>query len=161
MPCYNLGKYIDEALRSLSAQTFTDYTLVISDDCSTDKHTVDKLQAIQAQNEPHIQVHFEHKNIGMNQICSKYIPRFATEYVLMLSADDTLEPTFLEETVQFLDTHPSYAAVTTFLNCFGESNAPSDATTEWLLRVFINTSYSPRHPALLLRPLRTCSTRRL
>lgn len=37
MPVYNGEKYIREALDSLLAQTFTDFELIISDNCSTDK----------------------------------------------------------------------------------------------------------------------------
>lgn len=36
MPVYNGEKYIREALDSLLAQTFTDFELIISDNCSTD-----------------------------------------------------------------------------------------------------------------------------
>lgn len=37
MPVYNGEKYIREALDSLLAQTFTDFELIISDNCSNDK----------------------------------------------------------------------------------------------------------------------------
>lgn len=37
MPVYNGEKYIREALDSLLAQTFSDFELIISDNCSTDK----------------------------------------------------------------------------------------------------------------------------
>jgi glycosyltransferase involved in cell wall biosynthesis len=36
MPVYNGEKYIREALDSLLSQTFTDFELIISDNCSTD-----------------------------------------------------------------------------------------------------------------------------
>ena len=37
MPVYNGEKYIKGAIDSLLAQTFTDFELIISDNCSTDK----------------------------------------------------------------------------------------------------------------------------
>ena len=37
MPVYNGEKFIREAIDSLLAQTFSDFELIISDNCSTDK----------------------------------------------------------------------------------------------------------------------------
>ena len=37
MPVYNVEKYLSECLDSILAQTFTDYEVIVSDDCSTDK----------------------------------------------------------------------------------------------------------------------------
>ena len=40
MPAYNAEKYIGEAIRSVQSQTYTNWVLLVIDDCSTD-HTVD------------------------------------------------------------------------------------------------------------------------
>ena len=44
MPAYNAEKYIGEAIRSVQAQTYTNWSLLVIDDCSTD-HTRDVVQA--------------------------------------------------------------------------------------------------------------------
>ena len=44
MPAYNAEKYIGEAIRSVQLQTYTNWVLLVIDDCSTD-HTVDVVQA--------------------------------------------------------------------------------------------------------------------
>lgn len=36
MPSYNTGKYIAESIKSVTAQTYTNWELIIVDDCSTD-----------------------------------------------------------------------------------------------------------------------------
>ena len=36
IPMYNAEKYISECLDSILAQTFTDYEVIVVDDCSTD-----------------------------------------------------------------------------------------------------------------------------
>ena len=37
IPMYNMERYIGECLDSILAQTFTDYEVIVVDDCSTDK----------------------------------------------------------------------------------------------------------------------------
>ena len=36
IPCYNVEEYLEECLDSVINQTFTDFKVFISDDCSTD-----------------------------------------------------------------------------------------------------------------------------
>ena len=36
MPVYNVEKYVTEAIDSILSQTYTDFELIILDDCSTD-----------------------------------------------------------------------------------------------------------------------------
>ena len=36
MPSWNTGKYISESIQSVLAQTYTNWELIIVDDCSTD-----------------------------------------------------------------------------------------------------------------------------
>ena len=36
MPTYNYGRFLGEAIESVLAQDFTDYELIIMDDCSAD-----------------------------------------------------------------------------------------------------------------------------
>ena len=36
MPTYNCGRFIEDSVRSVLAQSVTDWELIIVDDCSTD-----------------------------------------------------------------------------------------------------------------------------
>lgn len=120
MPCYNLGEYIEQAINSLKKQTFQDFTVIIADDCSPDKKTIEKLESLTLPD--NFSIFFESKNLGMNAITNKYAKRIKSEYLLILSGDDTLKEDYLEKTVQFLDRNIETAAVTSWLQYFGESD---------------------------------------
>ncbi len=117
MPCYNLGDYVDNAIQSLQKQTLQDFIVLLTDDGSTDKKTVAKLRSLQLPD--NYIVHLETTNSGMNKIVNTYARKLRCEYLLVFSADDMLEPTYLEETAGFLDAHLEYAAVSTWLRYTG------------------------------------------
>ena len=37
MPAYNAARYIEQSIRSVTAQTYTDWELLVIDDCSDDE----------------------------------------------------------------------------------------------------------------------------
>lgn len=96
MPAYNAEKYIAEAIESVIAQTFSDWELVIVDDCSTD-HTLEIARKYAVQ-DSRVKVYPSEKNAG-----SAYLPRrkaaelSQAEWVVSLDADDYLEPEYLEK----------------------------------------------------------------
>lgn len=45
MPSYNTGRFIAESIRSVMAQTYSDWELIIVDDCSTDD-TMNVVQSV-------------------------------------------------------------------------------------------------------------------
>lgn len=96
MPAYNVRNYIGEAINSLLHQSFTDWELIIVDDCSTDG-TYDIIQEYAAKNN-NIRYFRTEKNSG-----GCIVPRnLAVEHsigkhITYLDADDTLEPIFLEK----------------------------------------------------------------
>lgn len=118
-PCFNMGKYINEAIESVYAQTFSDFILVIADDASTSKSTLSKLSRI---NRPRCQIFYEKKNLGLTKIANKYMAELDAEYIMLFNSDDKLHPDFLEEHVQYLDSHPNVHAVSAWVQEFGEGH---------------------------------------
>ena len=98
VPLYNAEKYIAECLDSLLAQTFTDFEVIVVDDCSTDSSaaivesyaskfngrlTFTRLKKNSGN------AGYSARNRGFN--CSR------GEYVFFVDADDTLTKTALEQ----------------------------------------------------------------
>lgn len=115
IPCFNHGKYIDEAINSILKQTFQRYEIIIIDDGSTDTFTIDKLLNF---NNPRINV-IRTINRGLSAARNLGIKKSKGRYILTLDADDKFYPTFLEKAIRVLNKSPHVGAVTCFVQEFG------------------------------------------
>lgn len=94
MPAYNVEKFIGEAVESLLAQDFTDWELVIVDDCSTDATL--GIATGYAEKDDRIAVYSSESPSG-----SAYLPRMTailkgkSDVVAPLDADDYVDPDYL------------------------------------------------------------------
>lgn len=116
MPAYNQGQYIHEAIESLKKQTYQDFIVHIVDDGSTDGATPSILRSIRYSKAKKF---LNTSNAGMNIRTGEHLSSLHTELMFILCADDTIEPTFIEKCVAFLDANPSHAAVATAISYFG------------------------------------------
>ena len=141
MPCYNLGEYINEALDSLSKQTFQDFHVIIVDDVSNDMNTVKILKQLSLPE--NAELVFEKKNLGLSGVRNKYMHKFKTKYVFSFDPDDILDPLFLEKSVAYLESHPDKAAVAPWLDRFGIETGVSKLSEELasLPSMLINNHY--------------------
>ncbi len=114
-----MGAYIGDALQSVQAQTYKDYEVIIVDDGSTDEHTIRQLKSIGKQS-PEIHIYYK-ENSGLSGAKNYGIERANGEYIVCLDADDKLEPTYLEKTVELIERKKSenVAFVTTWVQEFG------------------------------------------
>lgn len=115
IPCYNDGKYIDEAVNSILNQTYQNFEIIIVNDGSTD----DKTNYILTNyNKPKTwTIHIENqgpsvaRNIGIKASSGKYI--------LPLDSDDKVAKTFLEKTVAKLEENENVGIACTGVRFFG------------------------------------------
>jgi glycosyltransferase involved in cell wall biosynthesis len=119
--CYDLGRYLDEAVASVLAQTFQDFEVLVVDDGSTDAATVALLADYRR---PRTRV-LRTPNAGLPAAKNAGIRHTSGEYLCALDADDRLEPAFLARSVAALDADPELAFASHWLRCFG------DETGEW------------------------------
>ena len=92
IPLYNKEKFIEDTLKSVLQQSFTDYEILIINDGSTDASEA----KILAFNDARIQ-YFRKENEGVSEARNYGIENAKSEYITFLDADDYWYPNFLEE----------------------------------------------------------------
>ena len=98
MPAYNAEKYIEEAVRSVIAQTYEDWELIVIDDGSKD-NTVRIVEEI-AKEDKRIHVLKNEANIGVARTRNKGLDSCTGDLAALLDSDDYWDPEFLEKTVE-------------------------------------------------------------
>ena len=97
---YNCGPYIGQAIRSILEQSYTDFELLISDDCSTDNSR--EIIAGMAKGDPRIRYFPQDKNLGLVHNYNFLFKQVRGELVAIQDADDWSEPTRFEKQVEVL-----------------------------------------------------------
>ena len=105
---WNYGMFIEEAIKSLLAQTRFPDELILMDDYSTDDGpAIFERYVEQFRNRRCDVVHIRpYDRLGTVAGQNLAFGAMRGEYCVGLSADDTIEPTFYEKSVALLDAHP-------------------------------------------------------
>lgn len=88
VPCYNQAKYLDDALRSIYEQTYSQWECIIINDGSTDDT---EKRANQWVSKDQRFRYVYQKNGGLSSARNKGLELVKGEYVQFLDADDTLD----------------------------------------------------------------------
>ncbi len=121
IPCYNHGAFLPETLKSVEAQTFRDFEVVIVDDGSTDSQTIKVLTEI---DQPGLRV-IRTTNHGVSAARNSGIQAASGKYILTLDADDMIAERYLEVAVPVLDCHDDVGVVCCERQLFGERQGRS------------------------------------
>ncbi|MFY0615237.1 MAG: glycosyltransferase family 2 protein, partial [Hyphomicrobiaceae bacterium] len=102
IPLYQTEAYIEQALRSVLAQSFTDFEALVIDDGSQDRGP----EIARSFADPRVKV-ITQANRGLAGARNSGIRLACGEYIALLDADDLWHPTKLERHVAQLDGDPS------------------------------------------------------
>lgn len=106
LPVYNGQSYIQEAIQSILQQTYTDFTLVISDNASTDAtQEICRKFATQDNRITYIR---RTENIGAAENFNQLALNSRSPYFKWAAHDDHLHPQFLEKCMFFLEENPNF-----------------------------------------------------
>jgi glycosyltransferase involved in cell wall biosynthesis len=105
MPVRNGAAFIGEAIASLQAQTYTDWRLIVSDNCSEDD-TAQICERI-AETDARIEVRKTNANVGASGNFLRVLEIAEGELFMWAAADDRWRPSFIGTCVANLDAHPT------------------------------------------------------
>lgn len=100
-PAYNASLYLEETVKSVQSQTFTDWEMIIVDDCSTDD-TYKVAQEL-AKSDERIIVGQNEKNSGVAVTRNKALDMASGDYIAFLDSDDLWLPDKLFKQLKFMD----------------------------------------------------------
>ena len=116
IPVYNTEKYLDDCLKSILNQTYTDFEFIILND-SPENTELEKL--ILSYKDKRIRYVKNDKNIGISRSRNKLIELARGKYIAIFDHDDISHKTRLEKQVKFLDENPYVGVVGAWAHWFG------------------------------------------
>jgi peptidoglycan/xylan/chitin deacetylase (PgdA/CDA1 family) len=111
---YNYGRFLPEAVDSVLRQTGRVDELLVIDDASTDGS-----QEIMARYADRARLECNDRNLGIVDNFRKAVELTASDYVVILGADNHMRGDFVERTKAALDAHPEAAVAYTDMAIFG------------------------------------------
>lgn len=98
MPSYNTGSFISDSIKSVLAQTYTNWELIIVDDCSTD-HTDKVIKGFSDK-----RIHYYKNSCNQGAACSRNraLREAKGKWIAFLDSDDLWVPQKLEMQVTFM-----------------------------------------------------------
>lgn len=101
MPSYNCGRYLEESIRSVQAQTYANWELIFMDDCSTDD-SISRASKMRDK-DGRIYVYQNICNSGAAVSRNNALRKAKGKWIAFLDSDDLWEPTKLEKQVRFME----------------------------------------------------------
>ena len=106
IPVYNGERFLGRTLDSVFAQTFGDFEVVVSDNCSTDG----TVALVERYDDPRLRLVRNPENIGAIRNWNQVRAQARGDYVKLLPADDVLAPDCLARQVAVFE-DPAHAGV--------------------------------------------------
>lgn len=117
-PVYNTATYLREAMDSMLSQTFTDFELIVLDDCSPDNAS----EILDTYTDSRIVRYRGEKNQGLANVLNIGMDMARGEYIARMDSDDISLPNRLQVQVDYLDSHTNIDLVSVGLVKFGKKS---------------------------------------
>jgi glycosyltransferase involved in cell wall biosynthesis len=120
LPVYNCEATVLKTLRSIFAQTYSDWELVIVDDGSTDRSA----EILRAVRDPRVTVLSDGKNLGLVPRLNQIIAYSGRPFICRMDADDLMHPERVERQMAFFAENPSVDVVGTMAISIDDDDRP-------------------------------------
>jgi len=101
MPSYNCGRFVEQSIRSVQAQTYQNWEIIVVDDCSDD-HTEEIVKGIKDRR---IRFYKNASNRGAAVSRNRALREAQGRWIAFLDSDDLWAPDKLEKQIAFMVDH--------------------------------------------------------
>jgi glycosyltransferase involved in cell wall biosynthesis len=121
LPFYNVRDYLTAALRSIFAQTYQDWELMLVDDGSTDGSS----EIARSVRDPRVTVYIDGVNRGLPHRLNQIAEWASGKYLARMDADDMMHPDRLAKQLRFLEENPRVDLVDSATYSIDEMDRPT------------------------------------
>ena len=118
MPSYNTAQYIEETIQSVLAQSYTNWELIIVDDCSSDN----TLQILKKYQDDRINVFVNEHNSGAAVSRNKALREAKGQWIAFLDSDDIWSKDKLEKQIRFMEKNEYFFSYTNYEEMDSDGN---------------------------------------
>ena len=153
MAIYNGERFAKEAIESILDQTFTDFELILIDDCSTDN----TLQIMKQYDDPRIVIIENERNLGLAKSLNRGLDVARGKYIARMDADDISIPDRFSKQIDFLEKHFDIDVCGSWIKSidingnsiiFGESKFPLSSN---MINCYLLFDNPIAHPTVMFR----------
>lgn len=101
MPSYNCGRFVEETVCSVQAQTYQNWEIIFVDDCSTDD-TMSIISNLRDEDD-RISIYHNVQNSGAAISRNNALRQARGRWIAFLDSDDLWEPQKLEKQIRFME----------------------------------------------------------
>jgi glycosyltransferase involved in cell wall biosynthesis len=120
IPFLNARRTLADAVRSVLAQTFDDWELLLADDGSSDG----SVEIVRGLCDPRVRLVSDGVNRGLPDRLNQIAALARGKYLARMDADDLMHPERLQRQVRFLEANPGVDLVDTATFTINENNEP-------------------------------------
>lgn len=115
---YNYANFIERTINSILAQTYTDFELIIVDDCSSDN----SVEIIKNFKDDRIKFVENEQNLGLAISIAKALKIATGEWIAFCESDDFWEKDCLEKRIQIAEKYPNLGVIFNDVEPFSTTN---------------------------------------
>lgn len=155
IPVYNAERYLEETLKSVSAQTLDGFEILAIDDGSTDRSA--EILADYGAGEPRLRV-IRQRNAGISAALNAGIAAARGGLIARMDADDLMMPTRLERQRGFLEKHRELGFCASYMDMidsrgrvFGDYRPGPRSHTDLARQMSKEQPITYTHPTVMFR----------
>lgn len=139
MPVHNALPFLDESIRSILAQSYSDFEFVIFDDASTDGSVA--VLREWSRRDKRIQLHENKTRLGLSGSSNQVVSKTRNSIVARMDADDIAHPDRLRRQLDVIAERPEVGVVGTLCNGIDAAGREVRPRDRW--RLIRRSAYIP------------------